>query len=141
MAQRVLGIPLEQITIHDADTSRTPNAPPTGGSQGSDVFGLAVKVSQAVSQSVKVSQTNQSSTLQNACEELIKTLEPYKKANESGGWPAWVGAAYADRQPLSVVGHGVLVTFMIFFKCTPLNFVSFIFRPLSLLCTCIQAVT
>lgn len=44
IAQRVLGIPLDQITIYDADTTRTPNAPPTGGSQGTDVYGLAVKV-------------------------------------------------------------------------------------------------
>jgi xanthine dehydrogenase/oxidase len=44
IAARALKIPIEKITIFNMDTSRTPNSMPTGGSQGTDVFGLAVKV-------------------------------------------------------------------------------------------------
>ncbi len=45
IAARALQIPIEKITIFNNDTTRTPNSMPTGGSQGTDVFGLAVKVS------------------------------------------------------------------------------------------------
>jgi xanthine dehydrogenase/oxidase len=44
IASRALGIPMDRITIVSNDTTRTPNAIPTGASQGSDVYGLAVKV-------------------------------------------------------------------------------------------------
>ncbi len=45
IASRVLGLPIERLTIADTDVSKVPNNVESGGSQGSDVFGLGVKVS------------------------------------------------------------------------------------------------
>jgi xanthine dehydrogenase/oxidase len=41
---------------------------------------------------------------QEACETLLKRLEPYKKANPKGAWKDWVSAAYFDRVSLSATG-------------------------------------
>ena len=44
------------------------------------------------------------SVLQDACEILLKRLEPYKAKNSKGKWADWVQAAYFDRVSLSATG-------------------------------------
>ncbi len=44
VASRALNIPLEKIAILENASDKVPNATVTGGSQGSDIHGLAVKV-------------------------------------------------------------------------------------------------
>lgn len=44
VASRALDIPITKITMLDTSTDKTANAPITGGSQGADVHGIAVKV-------------------------------------------------------------------------------------------------
>lgn len=40
-----LGVPLERIHINETNTNTIPNAPLSGGSTGTDIQGIAVKVS------------------------------------------------------------------------------------------------
>jgi xanthine dehydrogenase/oxidase len=86
VASRALGLPITKITIHNADTSRTPNAMPTGGSQGSDVFGLAVK---------------------DACEQLLKRLEPFRAEAPEAPWEMIILKAFMSCTSLSCAGFGL----------------------------------
>jgi hypothetical protein len=45
-----------------------------------------------------------SAVLQDACETLLKRLEPFKAANPKGKWADWVKAAYWGRVSLSATG-------------------------------------
>ncbi|XP_029378509.1 xanthine dehydrogenase/oxidase [Echeneis naucrates] len=83
VASRVLGIPYSRIHISETSTNTVPNTSPTAASASSDLNGAA---------------------LQNACEVLIKRLEPYKTKNPKGSWEDWVSAAYFDRVSLSANG-------------------------------------
>uniref|UniRef100_A0A8C4GQJ5 Xanthine oxidase n=1 Tax=Dicentrarchus labrax TaxID=13489 RepID=A0A8C4GQJ5_DICLA len=80
VASRVLGIPCSKIHISETSTNTVPNTSPTAASASSDLNGAAV---------------------QNACETLMKRLEPYKTKNPKGTWEDWVKAAYFDRVNLS----------------------------------------
>ncbi|KAK6752645.1 hypothetical protein RB195_003825 [Necator americanus] len=84
---RVLDIPIEKVHIHETASDKVPNASPTAASVGSDMNGLAV---------------------QDACNKLLKRLEPFKKANPSGKWEDWVRQAYVDRVSLSATGFGII---------------------------------
>ena len=44
------------------------------------------------------------SALQDACETLLKRLEPFKSVNPKGKWEDWVKAAYCKRVSLSATG-------------------------------------
>ncbi|KAM8722350.1 xanthine dehydrogenase/oxidase [Acanthopagrus schlegelii] len=83
VASRVLGIPCSKIHISETSTNTVPNTSPTAASASSDLNGAAV---------------------QNACEILMKRLEPYKTKNPKGSWEDWVRAAYFDRVNLSTSG-------------------------------------
>ncbi|XP_044043358.1 xanthine dehydrogenase/oxidase [Siniperca chuatsi] len=83
VASRVLGIPCSKIHISETSTNTVPNTSPTAASASSDLNGAAV---------------------QNACEILVKRLEPYKTKNPGGSWEDWVTAAYFDRVNLSTNG-------------------------------------
>uniref|UniRef100_A0A0F8BFX1 Xanthine dehydrogenase/oxidase n=1 Tax=Larimichthys crocea TaxID=215358 RepID=A0A0F8BFX1_LARCR len=83
VASRVLGIPCSKIHILETSTNTVPNTSPTAASASSDLNGAAV---------------------QNACEILMKRLEPYKSKNPKGSWEDWVKAAYFDRVNLSANG-------------------------------------
>uniref|UniRef100_A0A3B4ZW22 Xanthine dehydrogenase/oxidase n=1 Tax=Stegastes partitus TaxID=144197 RepID=A0A3B4ZW22_9TELE len=78
VASRVLGIPCSKIHITETSTNTVPNTSPTAASASSD--------------------------LNNACETLVKRLEPYKAKNPKGSWEDWVTAAYFDRVNLSANG-------------------------------------
>ncbi|XP_034409281.1 xanthine dehydrogenase/oxidase isoform X2 [Cyclopterus lumpus] len=83
VASRVLGIPCSKIHISETSTNTVPNTSPTAASASSDLNGAAV---------------------QNACEILVKRLEPYKIKDPKGSWEDWVRAAYFDRVNLSANG-------------------------------------
>uniref|UniRef100_A0A3Q3WQX2 Xanthine dehydrogenase/oxidase n=1 Tax=Mola mola TaxID=94237 RepID=A0A3Q3WQX2_MOLML len=83
VASRVLGIPCSKIHISETSTNTVPNTSPTAASASSDLNGAAV---------------------QNACEILMKRLEPYKTKNPKGSWEDWVKSAYFDRVNLSANG-------------------------------------
>ncbi|XP_028998370.1 xanthine dehydrogenase/oxidase [Betta splendens] len=83
IASRVLGIPSSKIHISETNTNTVPNTSPTAASASSDLNGAAV---------------------QNACQILVKRLEPYKASNPKGSWEDWVNAAYFDRVSLSANG-------------------------------------
>ncbi|RCN51177.1 aldehyde oxidase and xanthine dehydrogenase, molybdopterin binding domain protein, partial [Ancylostoma caninum] len=84
---RVLDIPIEKVHIHETASDKVPNASPTAASVGSDMNGLAV---------------------QDACNKLLKRLEPFKKANPKGKWEDWVRQAYVERVSLSATGFGII---------------------------------
>ncbi|KAK2496717.1 hypothetical protein MC885_008101 [Smutsia gigantea] len=68
VASRELKIPMAYIHICETSTATVPNTVATGGSIGSDVNGRAV---------------------QNACQILLKRLEPIIKKNPEGTWENW----------------------------------------------------
>ncbi|TKR80121.1 hypothetical protein L596_014247 [Steinernema carpocapsae] len=84
VAATTLGLPIEMVTMKDANTERAANSPVTGGSQGSDVHGLAVK---------------------KACEEILLGLKPVMEANPDKDWKFWVWDAYQKCISLSSGKH------------------------------------
>ncbi|XP_066551006.1 xanthine dehydrogenase/oxidase [Amia ocellicauda] len=83
VASRVLGIPICKILISETSTNTVPNTSPTAASVSSDLNAMAIY---------------------NACEKLLKRLEPYQSSNPKGCWEDWVKAAYFDRVSLSATG-------------------------------------
>lgn len=87
IAARVLDIPIEKVHINETATDKVPNTSPTAASASSEMNGLAV---------------------QDACNKLLKRLEPFKKSNPTGKWEDWVRQAYAERSSLSATGFGII---------------------------------
>ncbi|CAH1781910.1 unnamed protein product [Owenia fusiformis] len=83
VASRVLEIPCEAIHVLGTDTNCVPNALMTAASHGTDLFGMAVK---------------------DACETLVKRLEPYKRNSPDKPWAMWVMHAYLNCTSLSATG-------------------------------------
>ncbi|XP_042311337.1 LOW QUALITY PROTEIN: xanthine dehydrogenase/oxidase [Sceloporus undulatus] len=83
VASRTLGIPTSKIYISETSTNTVPNASPTAASVSADINGMAVL---------------------NACQTIVKRLEPIKSANPKGSWEDWVLAAYQDCVSLSATG-------------------------------------
>nr|XP_055027656.1 xanthine dehydrogenase/oxidase isoform X1 [Misgurnus anguillicaudatus] len=83
VASKTLGIPCTKIHITETSTNTVPNTSPTAASASSDLNGMAVY---------------------NACQTLLKRLQPYKDKNPNGVWEEWVNAAYFDRVNLSANG-------------------------------------
>lgn len=83
VASRILGVDVSKIHISETATDKVPNTSATAASAGSDLNGMAV--------------------LQ-ACEVLVKRLQPYKEKNPEGKWEDWVSAAFFDRVSLSSTG-------------------------------------
>ncbi|XP_069839454.1 aldehyde oxidase 1-like isoform X2 [Dendropsophus ebraccatus] len=84
IASRELKIPMSYIHISGTSTVSVPNSIPTGGTIGTDVYGLAVKY---------------------ACETLWERLEPFAKNNPNGKWEDWVLGAFSERLSLSAIGY------------------------------------
>ncbi|XP_064601293.1 LOW QUALITY PROTEIN: xanthine dehydrogenase/oxidase-like [Liolophura sinensis] len=84
VASRVLGIPSARIIISETSTNTVPNTSATSASQSSDINGFAVK---------------------EACEKILRRLQPIIDANPEGGWDNWVQTAYEDRVSLSATGY------------------------------------
>jgi xanthine dehydrogenase/oxidase len=85
VASQAMNIPIEKITMIESNTDKTANAPVTGGSQGADVHGHAIKV---------------------ACEQLMSKLGTFQKKHSDKSWEEIVGLAYNECIPLSAGVHG-----------------------------------
>lgn len=83
VASKALKIPVSKIYISETSTNTVPNTSPTAASVSSDINGQAVY---------------------EACQTILKRLEPFKKKNPSGSWEDWVKAAYEDAVSLSATG-------------------------------------
>ncbi|KAK6489636.1 xanthine dehydrogenase/oxidase isoform X1 [Huso huso] len=84
VASRALQIPISKIHISETSTNTVPNTSPTAASVSSDLNGMAIY---------------------NACQILLKRIEPYRNQNPKGSWEAWVKAAYFDSVSLSATGY------------------------------------
>ncbi|NP_001041597.1 aldehyde oxidase 2 [Canis lupus familiaris] len=84
VASRELKIPMSSMHICETSTATVPNTIATAASIGSDVNGRAV---------------------QNACQILLKRLEPIIKKNPEGTWEDWIEAAFEQRISLSATGY------------------------------------
>lgn len=83
VASRALKIPTSKIYISETSTNTVPNTSPTAASVSADINGQAVY---------------------EACQTILKRLEPFKKKNPTGTWEDWVLAAYVDAVSLSATG-------------------------------------
>ncbi|XP_011369071.1 xanthine dehydrogenase/oxidase [Pteropus vampyrus] len=83
VASRALKIPVSKIYISETSTNTVPNTSPTAASVSTDINGQAVY---------------------DACQNILKRLEPFKRKNPSGSWEDWVTAAYKDAVSLSATG-------------------------------------
>uniref|UniRef100_A0A4W2IRX1 Aldehyde oxidase 2 n=1 Tax=Bos indicus x Bos taurus TaxID=30522 RepID=A0A4W2IRX1_BOBOX len=84
VASRELKIPMSHLHICETSTAMVPNTIATAASVGADINGKAV---------------------QNACQILLKRLEPIIKKNPEGTWEEWVKAAFEQRISLSATGY------------------------------------
>ncbi|CEF59936.1 Xanthine dehydrogenase [Strongyloides ratti] len=89
IVSRCLEVPIDKITIRETRTDNVPNTTPTVASLGIDLNGGAVK---------------------NACEKIMKLLEPIKENNKNGKWEDWIKKAYESRIPLSATGYSIIET-------------------------------
>ncbi|KAM6179213.1 xanthine dehydrogenase/oxidase [Erethizon dorsatum] len=83
VASRALKIPISKIYISETSTNTVPNTSPTAASVSADLNGQAIY---------------------EACQTILKRLEPFKKKNPNGSWEDWVSAAYFDAVSLSATG-------------------------------------
>ncbi|XP_070285048.1 xanthine dehydrogenase/oxidase isoform X1 [Myotis yumanensis] len=83
VAGKALKIPTSKIYISETSTSTVPNTSPTAASVSTDINGQAVY---------------------EACQTILKRLEPFKRKNPNGSWEDWVKAAYQDAVSLSATG-------------------------------------
>uniref|UniRef100_A0A8C2S9E5 FAD-binding PCMH-type domain-containing protein n=1 Tax=Capra hircus TaxID=9925 RepID=A0A8C2S9E5_CAPHI len=83
VASRALKIPTSKIYISETSTNTVPNSSPTAASVSTDIYGQAIY---------------------EACQTILKRLEPFKRKNPDGSWEDWVMAAYQDRVSLSATG-------------------------------------
>uniref|UniRef100_A0A8C0FTK1 Xanthine dehydrogenase/oxidase n=1 Tax=Bubo bubo TaxID=30461 RepID=A0A8C0FTK1_BUBBB len=83
VASRSLGIPTSNIYISETSTNTVPNTSPTAASVSADINGMAVH---------------------NACQTILKRLEPIKQSNPKGSWEDWVSSAYENCVSLSATG-------------------------------------
>ncbi|XP_044793002.2 aldehyde oxidase 2 isoform X2 [Bubalus bubalis] len=84
VASRELKIPMSHLHICETSTATVPNTIATAASVGADINGKAV---------------------QNACQILLKRLEPIIKKNPEGTWEEWIEAAFEQRISLSATGY------------------------------------
>ncbi|KAM9663656.1 LOW QUALITY PROTEIN: aldehyde oxidase 2-like [Trichechus inunguis] len=84
VASRELKIPMSYMHVCETSTETVPNTIATAASVGSDVNGKAV---------------------QNACQILLKRLEPIMKKNPEGTWEDWIEAEFEQRISLSATGY------------------------------------
>ncbi|XP_057614609.1 aldehyde oxidase 2 isoform X1 [Chionomys nivalis] len=84
VASRELKVPMSYMYICETSTATVPNTIATAASVGADVNGRAV---------------------QNACQILLKRLEPIVKKNPDGTWRDWIEAAFEQRISLSATGY------------------------------------
>ncbi|XP_032134614.1 aldehyde oxidase [Sapajus apella] len=84
VASRELRMPMSNVHLRGTSTETVPNANVSGGSVVADLNGLAVK---------------------NACQTLLKRLEPIISKNPKGTWKDWAQTAFNESISLSAVGY------------------------------------
>ncbi|XP_008067993.1 aldehyde oxidase [Carlito syrichta] len=84
VASRELRMPMSNVHLRGTSTETIPNANVSGGSVVADLNGLAVK---------------------DACQTLLKRLEPIISKNPQGTWKDWAQAAFDESISLSAVGY------------------------------------
>uniref|UniRef100_A0A8C3YBD2 Aldehyde oxidase 1 n=1 Tax=Catharus ustulatus TaxID=91951 RepID=A0A8C3YBD2_CATUS len=84
VASRELNIPMSCIHFCETSTTTVPNACASVGSAGTDVNGMAVK---------------------DACQTLLKRLQPIIKENPTGTWNDWIKEAFKQSVNLSATGY------------------------------------
>ncbi|GAB1868637.1 xanthine dehydrogenase [Camponotus japonicus] len=83
VASRVLKVNPDKIHIIETATDKVPNTSATAASTGSDLNGMAVM---------------------NACEQIMKRLQPIIDSDPESTWEDWIKAAYSQRISLSASG-------------------------------------
>lgn len=83
VASRALKIPTSKIHITETSTNTVPNTSPTAASASADINGQAIY---------------------EACQTILKRLEPFKKKKPNGSWEEWVMDAYMNAVSLSATG-------------------------------------
>ncbi|XP_012866062.1 PREDICTED: aldehyde oxidase [Dipodomys ordii] len=84
VASRELKMPMSNVHLRGTSTETVPNTNISGGSVVADLNGLAVK---------------------DACQALMKRLEPIINKNPGGTWKDWAQAAFDESISLSAVGY------------------------------------
>ncbi|KAM9286952.1 aldehyde oxidase-like [Morus bassanus] len=84
IASRELNIPMSYIHFCETSTTTVPNACASVGSAGTDVNGMAVK---------------------DACQTLLKRLQPIINKNPKGTWNDWIKEAFEQSVSLSATGY------------------------------------
>lgn len=84
VVSRELGMPVSNVHLRGTSTETVPNANVSGGSVVADLNGLAVK---------------------DACQTLLKRLEPIISKNPKGTWKDWAQTAFDESISLSAVGY------------------------------------
>ncbi|XP_030133584.3 aldehyde oxidase isoform X3 [Taeniopygia guttata] len=84
IASRELNIPMSCIHFCETSTTTVPNACASVGSAGTDVNGMAVK---------------------DACQTLLKRLQPIIEKNPTGTWNDWIREAFKQSVSLSATGY------------------------------------
>ncbi|XP_062435402.1 aldehyde oxidase-like isoform X3 [Rhea pennata] len=84
VASRELNIPMSYIHFCETSTTTVPNACASVGSAGTDVNGMAVK---------------------DACQTLLKRLQPIINKNPKGTWNDWIKEAFIQSVSLSATGY------------------------------------
>ncbi|XP_051284247.1 aldehyde oxidase 5 isoform X1 [Dicentrarchus labrax] len=83
IASRVLKVPVSSIFTKETCTGNVPNAAPSAASFGTDAVGMAVK---------------------DACEKLMRRLQPLMEKNPQNTWKQWVNEAFFQKTSLSATG-------------------------------------
>lgn len=84
VVSRELKMPMANVHLRGTSTETVPNANVSGGSVVADLNGLAVK---------------------DACQTLLKRLEPIISKNPKGTWKEWAQAAFDQSISLSAIGY------------------------------------
>nr|XP_021526378.1 aldehyde oxidase isoform X2 [Aotus nancymaae] len=84
VVSRELRMPMSNVHLRGTSTETVPNANVSGGSVVADLNGLAVK---------------------DACQTLLKRLEPIISKNPKGTWKDWAQTAFNESISLSAVGY------------------------------------
>ncbi|XP_021105387.1 aldehyde oxidase 1 isoform X2 [Heterocephalus glaber] len=84
VVSRELKMPMANVHLRGTSTETVPNANASGGSVVADLNGLAVK---------------------DACQTLLKRLEPIISKNPQGAWKDWAQAAFDGSISLSAIGY------------------------------------
>ncbi|KAF3824243.1 hypothetical protein GH733_008528 [Mirounga leonina] len=110
VVSRELRMPMSNIHLRGTSTETVPNTNISGGSVVADLNGLAVKVKIIATASKSLAPPGQehgwsSEDVEDACQTLLKRLEPIISKNPQGTWKDWAQAAFDESISLSATGY------------------------------------